>query len=415
MKQFLKILIMILLISITNVYAKDTVYSLNKYAEEKWSYMEHSYSKDNKRDGMIVAGEVLKETITENDNTYKNYQVIIAKYNNNGHLNWTYSYGNTSEDRVDSLTYTYDEEKNVKGYLIAVPKTYDALTEAMGDNNTLLLELDLEGKYVKEFDIPEGIIEKIIPISDGYIAIMNTHTGSSLVHYNSNLETIWKRDFQEVEAKDLIVLTEDNKEVGYVIIRGNQVVLLNENGENEKVIEELENKPYVSLENTKTGYRIYGITKDVKLKKGNASYFIQEYTREEQLWEVIGDIPVHPDKKVFLKNNLLLYQNKADSSYEVIELDQDGLVVKKVKKIKNDYYQIENFMSKKNTLYFIGQIKCPEDDNCEYNQNSLYIISDEDKVIEVEDKESTNIIIVIGTVLIVLVGLIYIKKKKGLE
>jgi LPXTG-motif cell wall-anchored protein len=72
-------------------------------------------------------------------------------------------------------------------------------------------------------------------------------------------------------------------------------------------------------------------------------------------------------------------------------------------------------MSKKNTLYFIGQIKCPEDDNCEYNQNSLYIISDEDKVIEVEDKESTNIIIVIGTVLIVLVGLIYIKKKKGLE
>ncbi len=415
MKRFLKLFIIGICLFIPTVFAKDTIYSLNKYEEENWKFMEHSYSNENKQDGMVVAGEVLKEKITENDNTYNNYQVIIAKYNNNGHLNWTYSYGNTSEDRVDSLTYTYDENKQVKGYLVGVTKTYDVLNEARGDNNTLFLEIDLEGKYVKEYDIPEGIIKKIISISDGYIAIINTHTGSSLIHYNNNLETIWKKDFQEVEVKDLIVLKEEEQEVGYVIIRGNQVVEFNENGENEQVIEELENKPYVSLESTKTGYRVYGVTKEVKLKKGNASYFIQEYTKEEQLWEVIGDIPVHPDKKVFLDNNLLLYQNKADSSYEVIELNQDGLVEKKVKKITNDYYHIENFMNEKNRLYFVGQIRCPEEDNCEYNQNSLYLISDEDKVIEVEDKDSTGILIVIGALVVLLAGTIYIRKRKRLK
>lgn len=415
MKRFFKIVLLGICLLTPTVFAKDTIYSLNKYEEENWKFMEHSYSNENKQDGMVVVGEALKETITENDNTYKNYQVVIAKYNNNGHLNWTYYYGNTSEDRVDSLTYTYDENNQVKGYLVGVTKSYDVLNEARGDNNTLFLEIDLEGKYVKEFDIPEGIIEKIISISDGYIAIMNTHTGSSIIHYNNNLETIWKRDFQEVEVKDLIVLKEEDKEVGYVIIRGNQIVQFNENGENEQVIEELENKPYVSLESTKTGYRVYGVTKEVKLKKGNASYFIQEYTGEEQLWEVIGDIPVHPDKKVFLDNNLLLYQNKADSSYEVIELNQDGLVEKKVKKIMNNYYHIESFMNEKNTLYFVGQIRCPEDDNCEYNQNSLYLISDEDKVIEVEDKDSTGILIVIGALAILLAGTIYVRKRKRLK
>ena len=415
MKQLLKIGIIGILLFIPTVFAKDTVYSLNKYEEENWKFMEHSYSSELKQDGMVVAGEVLKETISENDNTYKNYQVVIAKYNKNGHLNWTYSYGNTSEDQIDSLTYTYDENKQVKGYLVGVRKTYDVLEGPMGDNNTLFLEIDLEGKYVKEIEIPEGIIEKILPVSDGYIAIINTHTGSSLIHYNQNLEIVWKKDFQEIDSKDFIVLTEENQETGYVIIRGNQVVEFDSNGENEKIIEELENKPYVSLESTKTGFKVYGVTKDVKLKKGNASYFIQEYTKDEQLWEVIGDIPVHPEKKVFLKNNLLLYQNNADSSYEVIELDQDGLVVKKVKKIKNDYYHIENFMSEKNTLYLIGQIRCPEEDNCEYNENSLYLISDEDKVIEVEDKDSTGILIVIGVLVVLLAGTIYVRKKKRLK
>jgi LPXTG-motif cell wall-anchored protein len=72
-------------------------------------------------------------------------------------------------------------------------------------------------------------------------------------------------------------------------------------------------------------------------------------------------------------------------------------------------------MGEKSTLYFVGQIRCPEDDNCEYNQNSLYLISDEDKVIEVEDKDSTGILIVIGSLVILLAGTIYIRKRKRLK
>ena len=33
-------------------------------------------------------------------------------------------------------------------------------------------------------------------IVNGYISIMTTHTGSSLVKYNKNFEIIWKRDKQ---------------------------------------------------------------------------------------------------------------------------------------------------------------------------------------------------------------------------
>ncbi len=87
------------------------------------------------------------------------------------------------------------------------------------------------------------------------------------------------------------------------------------------------------------------------------------------------------------------------------------MIKEKVKKIKNSYYTINDFLFKNNILYFIGQINCPEDDNCDYNDNSLLLVSTEDKVIEVKDNDSKNIII--GTVvLIVFVAVLYVVRKK---
>ena len=71
-----------------------------------------------------------------------------------------------------------------------------------------------------------------------------------------------------------------------------------------------------------------------------------------------------------------------------------------------------NFASEGETLYIIGQIKCPEEDNCDYNDNSLLIISDEDKVIEVKESDNTNIIIISSIFIGLIVLLIILKKIK---
>ena len=63
-------------------------------------------------------------------------------------------------------------------------------------------------------------------------------------------------------------------------------------------------------------------------------------------------------------------------------------------------------------LYLIGQITCSKEDTCDYDSNSLFLISDEDKVIEVKEKDSKNILIVLGIITIILIiGIIYKRKK----
>ena len=70
---------------------------------------------------------------------------------------------------------------------------------------------------------------------------------------------------------------------------------------------------------------------------------------------------------------------------------------------------------KQNTLYVVGQINCTEEDACDYNKNSLLLISSEDKVIEVKDNDSKNILIVIGVFILLIVGTVFLKKKKRLK
>ncbi|MBQ9019398.1 MAG: hypothetical protein IJ097_03735 [Bacilli bacterium] len=419
-------IIILLLIGIYNVSAKDISYSINKYDDEIFKYIEKGYDKDLKEDGYVLGGNFLKEKIEQDDVLYNDYQVILAKYNNKDKLIWKYTYGDTKEDYIDCLTYTYDESGNIDGYLIITKKT-GSITDNTTNNNSVLLKINFDGKLVWEKEIFDGSIIKIIPtynsdnLIDGYVSIMNNESGSSLVKYDKNFEVISKRDFLNTTLKDLTLIKEDEKIIGYAVIQDSSLIGLDINGYSDVVLDDLSKYKSSNLLESNNGFILYGITSEVKLKKGDSSYYLINYVNNEQKWETIGNTSVSKNGKIILlpiyKNNiieeyLLMYKNGVDSSYEVVKLDIDGNILKKVKKINNNYYDIENFYAKGTTIYFIGQINCPEDDNCEYDNNSLYLVSDEDKVIEVQDNTSSNVIIVFSIIFIILIGGVLIIRKK---
>ena len=419
-------IIILLVIGFYNVYAKDISYSMNKFDVETFNYIEKSYDSELKEDGYVLGGSVLKEKIEKDETTYNDYQVILVKYDKNDKLVWKYMYGNTSEDYIDYLTYTYDADGNIDGYLIVTKKTYDINEPNIG-GTSVIIKIDFDGKVVYERDINEGVITKIIPTYvdntfDGYISILNTQTGASLIKYNKDFDIILKRDFNETSLYDLTIIKQDGKTVGYAVIEGNNLISLDINGSNDSVISDVSKYKTYNLAETNNGFILYGITNEVKLDKGDSSYYLINYVDNNEVWETIGDTPASSDDKTILlpiykdsdiKEYFLLYKNEVDSSYEVIKINLDGEVIKKVKKINNSYYDFENFTSTGNTIYFVGQINCPDDESCEFDNNSLYLVSDEDKVIEVKDDASMNVIIIGGIVFIVLVGgIIFIRKKR---
>ena len=85
-----------------------------------------------------------------------------------------------------------------------------------------------------------------------------------------------------------------------------------------------------------------------------------------------------------------------DNSKEVIVLNQDGTYSQKIKKINNNYYSFNNLYVKGKNLYFVGEIHCAAEDDCQNDTSSLFLVGDEEKVIEVEDNTSTGILIGIG-------------------
>ena len=424
MKKILFIFILIV-ISFYNTYAKDISYSLNKYDDEIFNYIEKAYNEELKEDGYVLGGNILKEKIEIGDNTYNDYQVLLVKYNKEDKLVWKYMYGNTSEDYINSLTYTYNEEGNIDGYLIVTNETYDINEPNIG-GNSVIIKINFDGKVVFERRIDEGSIKKIIPVSnnegniDGYISILDTQTGSSLIKYSKDFEVISRRDFNDNTISDLTVIRKENNLVGYAIIFGNNLITVDLGLANDIVVNDLSKYKTYNLAEANEGFILYGITSEVKLNKGDSSYYLINYSDNNELWETIGDTPASFKGKVILlpiikdkiKEYFLLYENEVDSSFEVIKINLEGEVLKKVKKINNGYYNFKNFYSTGTTIYFVGQINCPLDESCEYDNNSLYLVSDEDKVIEVKDDTSRNVIIVFSVVLIILaVGLIIIRKR----
>ncbi len=423
MKKILFI-VLLLVMCLYNVDAKDISYSMNKYDIETFNYIERSYNTLLKQDGYVLGGSFLKEKIEIGDNTYNDYQVILVKYDKNDKLVWKYTYGNTSEDYIKYLTYTYDENGNIDGYLIITNETYDINEPNIG-GNSIIIKIGFDGKLVYERKIDEGSIKKIIPTYnengiDGYISILDIQTGSSLIKYNKDFEVVSRRDFNDTSLADLTLVKNDNNISGYAVIKGNDLITVDLNLSNDVVISDISKYKTFNLEEANDGFILYGITEDVKLNKGDSSYYLINYNNNEEVWETIGVTPATskgkivllPIKKDKIKEYLLLYKNQVDSSYEVVKINLDGEVLKKVKKINDSYYNFENFYSNGTTIYFVGQINCPLDENCEYDNNSLYLVSDEDKVIEVKDDTSKNVIIVFSILFIILVGgIIYIRRK----
>lgn len=438
-----------------NVYATDTVYTINKNKDEKFYFTKDSYNSNGKIDGVVAAGSYLKETIEYNDTKYDDYQIMLVKYNDNGVVKWFYNYGKTSEDHIDYLTYTYDHEGNIDGYLLVLENTYDVNQEIIEEQNSLstFIKVGLDGKQV--FEKQSGInnkekIKKIIPTYnednqvDGYISYGTvTHDGKEdsaiLIKYDKELNVIWSKEYKNEEYEkttylDITNFYENGKVIGYVVIREflsanskqTDLIKIDKDGNEEKNIDNTLNKyKTVNLEEAENGFVLYGKTEDVKLKKGSMSYYIIKYNTDcVEGWETIGDTELDTNGKIVLyprkKDNkleeyIILCTNKTKSSTQVIKLDNEGTIKNKVKKITNEYYDIEDFNINGDILYFIGQIVCPEDDNCEYDTNSLFIVSNEEKVIEVEDNQSANIMIFIGIFILGCIGISFFKKKKRLK
>ena len=443
MKKLIFLINLLLVIFLVpNVYAKDTIYSLNKYKEEKYSIIKESYNKNGKSDGFIVAGEYLKETIEQNDKSYDNHQIMVVKYDVNGKLKWFYDYGKTSEDTFYSLNYSYTDN-NIDGYYLLVNKTTDINEEL--DNTTsktTFIKISLDGKQILEkptSNNPQELINKLIPVYtednniDSYIGIGTSDNKALLVKYDKELNVIYTKEYEEENKKisfnDITTINDNNKTIGYVTLKkyqenDNETISLVhydlDGNEVKTITESLEKYENLSFESSSSGYLLLGATKEVKLKNGNTSFFILKYnSNDEEEWETIGDIPIDPTKKIVLfsqnindKIEYFLMYNRLDKFIEVIKLDSEGMIKEKIKKINTEYYSFENFYTKNNILYLIGQITCSKEDMCDYDSNSLFLISDEDKVIEVEEKDSESILIVLGIITIILAGIIIYKRKR---
>lgn len=420
---------------VTNTYAADTVYSLNKYKEEKFETIIDSYDKENEQDGFIAAGTILKEAKTIDDEEYDDYQVVLVKYDVTGKVKWIFNYGKTDIDKLDCLEYTYDEENKINGYLIVMKKSND-IEEEIKYNTSVFVKVDLNGKLVEEKEVSledNSIITKIIPIIDhekvvsGYIAIGQSDY-PFIAKYDRELNLILTKKYELKDTKFndisimrkeknidsfIISLTENNEKVINKVNRydleGNELATLTTN--------EYQADKIGFLQET-DGIVVYGLTNEVKLNELNSpTYYIIKYDlNNEIVWETIGNVPISKDGEVKLINNhneyLIMYTNENDKSNEIVKIDFEGLIKEKVKKIKNDYYNITNFNTYNNTIYFIGQITCPEDETCDYDANSLFLISDQDKVIEVQQKEASSIGLV-TLLFIVAVMLVVIVRKKS--
>ena len=422
-----------------NVYAKDTVYSLNKYNDEKLTIIDKSYNSKNEIDGFIVAGTYNKKDTEKEENP----QVIYAKMDTYGNTDWVHSY--KSEDAVSSnisnILYLYNDENKINGYglIISIKDTNDTL-------KNIILKIDLKGKIIEEKSASLDdniIISKLISVNNGeYIGIANSDDKAYLVKYDKDFNLVYKKEYQEdnvssASYKDIVPIRKEDNISGYVTIVNikkndlEQVKLINNDLDGNVVStikDNFESNADPRLEMANDGFILYGITNELKLSNNKStSYFINIYNSSlEEKNDSIGTTAIAKDKvlKLFpikddnkIKEYLLLYINDNDSSIEIVKINMDGEEESKIKKINNSYYDITNFNASNGILYIIGQINCPEDDDCEYNNNSLFLISDQDKVIEVKQSDNNNIII--GTcvfvgliVLLVVLRRIFKKNKK---
>lgn len=407
-KIIIGILSILLIAAGRDVYAKDTMYSLNKYEEENLEYILKSRPEE---DNYVVAG-----TIKEKEQQ----EAIVVKYSKQGKVQWTFSYGKRNTD-VSGITYIYDESNHVNGYLILVEE----------GEEPIFLTIDLDGKLLQEKSAQLGNdsdMEKIISLEEeGFLLVGEKNNHAFLKKYDRYLNEIWTREYQEenTKIKDIIYFNNSyygiiEKEDVYRILKydinGNEIKEITTNFKNTE-------EPH--LISSDDSYLIYGETQDVKLANNKiGSFYLIKFNKEDiEEWETIGNTPVKKDEKIKVQEEkrentssyYVMTTNQEDNSIEVVQIDEDGVIKDKVKKLKNEYFEIEDFYFSKENIYFVGHIDCPEDDSCEYDENSLFLVSTEDKVIEVKDNDSKNILIVTAIIVITTLFAYIIRKKRKLE
>ncbi len=421
------------LVTFTNVYAKDTVYSLNKYNKETFKNIEKSYNSKNKNDGYIISGTYQEQVDSKEDETKE--KVIIVKYDKSGNVLWTYTDDKADNDTSNTLGYTYDETGKINGYF------YTSIKTTEDNKRSVIVLLNLKGKLVEEktssLEDDKEII-KLIPsfntdkTCNGYIGIANSEEKALIIKYDKDFNLEWTKEYEEnANYKDIEFINNNGEESGLVTLlelktEEKKLKLIKNDLEGnvlETIKEDFEETDNPKLEKSDNGFIIYGYTSELKLSNDKStSYYLVSFNEAcEESNETLGNTPINLEKTLKLvpivKDNklekyFLLYTNDLDSSIEVVEINDQGIETKKVKKINNEYYNILNFASEGETLYIIGQIKCPEEDNCDYNDNSLLIISDEDKVIEVKESDNKSIIIASSIFVGLIVLLIILKKLK---
>lgn len=423
-----------------NVYAKDTFKSINKYEEETLNFIYNSYDKKNNKDGLVTAG-IYVEKKDDVKIESKDTQVILVKYDTNAKEKWTYNYGKTSEDKLFYLTYSYDEEENINGYIIVVNETKEKTDTK--EVTPIFIKLDLDGKLVEEksLSLPANTeIKKVIETYNeeskinGYLVVGST-TGENkrnafVAKYNLNLDKEWDKQYphetNSTEIKDIISINKtDSYRTIMTYIEGkdkkHSLLSLDGTGNTTATIkEDFELNDDPKLLDTKDSYLLYGFNHNVKLKNDKTtSYYVIKYSINDNTeeWETIGNIPVNDEKLLEMqtlaeeeKAYLIMYINDNDDSIEITRINTSGEIENKIKKINNDYYSINKFLFSNDILYFVGQITCPDDDNCDYNMKSLLLISTEDKVIEVEEEDNTAIFIIMGSIVLFIV-LLYVLRK----
>ena len=389
-----------------NVYAKDTFKSINKYEEESLNYIYKSYNKKNNNDGLITAGVYVDKKEEEKDT-----QIIVVKYDESAKEVWTYSYGKSTDDKIFYLSYSYDENNKINGYILVVNETKEKTDTK--EITPLFIRLDLDGKVVeeKQMSLPSNTeIKKVIETYNdenkvnGYLVIGSlpgeNNRNAFTAKYNLSLDKEWQKEYpQEGFATEITDIISIDNTSSYRMIMSYEatnekkyslLALDSEGNITSTIKEDFESDDNPKLLNTKDSYLVYGYNHNVKLKNDKTtSYYIIKYNLENnEEWETVGNIPIN-DKKILEmqklseqdESYLIMYINDNDDSIEVTKINKSGEIENKIKKINNDYYSINKFLYSNDTLFFVGQITCPDDDNCDYNMKSLLLISTEDKLL----------------------------------
>ena len=133
-----------------------------------------------------------------------------------------------------------------------------------------------------------------------YISIVNTQIGSSIIKYNKDFDVIARRDFNDTKIFDVTLIKENNKIIGFALIEGNNLITVDYNLVNDVVVTDISKYKSSKLGEANEGFILYGVTDEVKLDKGDSSYYLINYVNNEEVWETIGETPTSKDGELIL-------------------------------------------------------------------------------------------------------------------